>query len=210
LVRIVIIAPTLAVRAGLRALLASEGKMEVIAEASHLSDLNPVPLDTDVFVLAAGGFESVELSRALSSGDAAGVLLLIEEGVAGVQSLTNLPARAWGVLPLDSSAEELQAATAAVSEGLIVGEKSIMEPLFGRLVNSEEIEAGFDIELLTDREAEVLQLLAQGLANKQIAAVLGISEHTVKFHVSAIYSKLGAASRTEAVRIGVRRGWVTL
>jgi DNA-binding NarL/FixJ family response regulator len=209
MVRIVIVAPTLAVRAGLRALLAAEGKMEVIAEASRLSDLNPVPPELDVFVLAAG-FEMDELRQALSSGEAAGVLLLIEEGVAGVQSLAQLPTRAWGVLPLDSSAEELQAAVNAINEGLIVGEKSIMEPLFRRLVYSEEVEADFNIEMLTDREAEVLQLLAQGLANKQIAAALGISEHTVKFHVSAIYGKLGAASRTEAVRIGVRRGWVTL
>jgi DNA-binding NarL/FixJ family response regulator len=106
--------------------------------------------------------------------------------------------------------EELLAAITAIHEGLIVGEKSLMEPLFGRLLSSEEMEAELEIETLTGREAEVLQLLAQGLANKQIAAALGISEHTVKFHVSSIYGKLGAASRTEAVRIGVRRGWVIL
>jgi NarL family two-component system response regulator YdfI len=53
-------------------------------------------------------------------------------------------------------------------------------------------------------------LLSQGLANKQIASVFGISEHTVKFHVSAIYTKLGATNRAEAVRLGVRSGLVTL
>jgi DNA-binding NarL/FixJ family response regulator len=63
---------------------------------------------------------------------------------------------------------------------------------------------------LTEREAEVLQRVAQGLANKQIAAALTISEHTVKFHVSAIYTKLGATSRTEAVRLGVRKGLIIL
>jgi DNA-binding NarL/FixJ family response regulator len=57
---------------------------------------------------------------------------------------------------------------------------------------------------------EVLQGLSQGLANKQIGYTLGISEHTVKFHVSAIYSKLNASNRTEAVRIGVQRGLVIL
>jgi DNA-binding CsgD family transcriptional regulator len=66
------------------------------------------------------------------------------------------------------------------------------------------------IEPLTEREAEVLQLLAQGLANKQIAITLGISEHTVKFHVSGIYAKLGATNRTEAVRLGVRQGLIVL
>ena len=63
---------------------------------------------------------------------------------------------------------------------------------------------------LTDREAEVLALLAKGLANKQIAVMLGISEHTVKFHVSSIYAKLKATNRTQAVREGLRNGWIVL
>ncbi len=62
----------------------------------------------------------------------------------------------------------------------------------------------------TERELQVLELLAQGLANKQIALALGISEHTVKFHLSGIYTKLGASSRTEAVRLGVRQGLILL
>jgi DNA-binding NarL/FixJ family response regulator len=66
------------------------------------------------------------------------------------------------------------------------------------------------IDPLTDREIEVLQLLAQGMANKQIALQLGISEHTVKFHISGIYTKLGATNRTAAVRLGVRRGLILL
>jgi DNA-binding NarL/FixJ family response regulator len=63
---------------------------------------------------------------------------------------------------------------------------------------------------LTERESQILQWVARGLANKQIAAALSISEHTVKFHVSSIYAKLGVASRTEAVRSGVQRGLITL
>ena len=63
---------------------------------------------------------------------------------------------------------------------------------------------------LTERESEVLGLVAKGLANKQIAVALGISEHTVKFHVSSIYSKLNVTNRTEAVREGLRGGWVAL
>ncbi|HEY6214561.1 MAG TPA: response regulator transcription factor [Vicinamibacterales bacterium] len=65
-------------------------------------------------------------------------------------------------------------------------------------------------EALTPREIEVLELLAQGLPNKAIAARLGISDQTVKFHVSSISGKLGAANRTDAVRRAVRRGLVTL
>ena len=65
-------------------------------------------------------------------------------------------------------------------------------------------------EALTPREVQVLELLAEGLPNKAIAARLGISDQTVKFHVSAICGKLGAANRTDAVRRAVRRGLITL
>ncbi|HYT65673.1 MAG TPA: response regulator transcription factor [Vicinamibacterales bacterium] len=65
-------------------------------------------------------------------------------------------------------------------------------------------------EPLTSREVEVLERLAEGLSNKGIAARLGISDQTVKFHVAAISGKLGAHNRTEAVRLGVRHGLVTL
>ena len=65
-------------------------------------------------------------------------------------------------------------------------------------------------EDLTPREREVLAQLALGLPNKTIARRLGISEHTAKFHVAAVMAKLGAASRTEAVRLGARRGLVAL
>ena len=65
-------------------------------------------------------------------------------------------------------------------------------------------------EALTSREVEVLELLAQGLPNKGIAARLGISDQTVKFHVAAISGKLGAANRTDAVRLAVRNGLIAL
>lgn len=66
------------------------------------------------------------------------------------------------------------------------------------------------VEPLTPRETEVLQLLAEGLSNKGIAVRLGISDQTVKFHVAAVSGKLGAANRTEAVRLAIRLGLVAL
>jgi DNA-binding NarL/FixJ family response regulator len=66
------------------------------------------------------------------------------------------------------------------------------------------------VEALTAREAEVLELLAEGLSNKAIAARLGISDQTVKFHVASIGGKLGAANRTDAVRLAARRGLIAL
>ncbi|HET6823081.1 MAG TPA: response regulator transcription factor, partial [Anaerolineales bacterium] len=101
----------------------------------------------------------------------------------------------------DASAEELTAAVHALSQGLVVGTSTL---LFES--ESEPLSHG----PLTDRESEVLGLLAKGLANKQIAVMLGISEHTVKFHVSSIYSKLNVTNRTEAVREGLRGGWIAL
>jgi DNA-binding NarL/FixJ family response regulator len=93
---------------------------------------------------------------------------------------------------------------------LLAGSPALLEPLLSPAVRGGESLSAPPAEALTEREAQVLQLLAQGLANKQIAAALGISEHTVKFHISAVYAKLGASSRTEAVRLGVRQGLIVL
>jgi two-component system nitrate/nitrite response regulator NarL len=79
----------------------------------------------------------------------------------------------------------------------------ILYPYVGRSVGSGG-------EVLSPRELEVLVLVAEGLSNKGIAARLGISDQTVKFHVAAITGKLGAANRTEAVRVAVRRGLIAL
>ena len=79
------------------------------------------------------------------------------------------------------------------------------------IVLAEPQDAGEPVaEPLTPREAEVLALVAEGLSNKAIADELGISDQTVKFHISSIAGKLGASSRTEAVRLAVRRGLLVL
>ena len=78
-----------------------------------------------------------------------------------------------------------------------------------RFDDGDDAEAGV-VEPLTQREIQVLELLAEGLPNKAIADRLKISDQTVKFHVSSISAKLGAANRTDAVRRAVRRGLITL
>lgn len=205
-IQIVIVAPTPAIRAGLRALLAASDQVQVVAEAAHLAHLTALPAGADLLLLASDGWDPDDLHRLLSPTPAA-LLLLLDGEPTAFHGLRELAGRAWGVLPLDCSAEELLAAVGALHEGLLVGNPALLLPLLDQAPTSGVQPVP---DPLTERESQVLQLLAQGLANKQIAAALGISEHTVKFHVSAVYAKLGAASRTEAVRLGVRQGWIVL
>jgi DNA-binding NarL/FixJ family response regulator len=118
--------------------------------------------------------------------------------------------RAWGVLSADVGEDELAAGIIAVGEGLWVGAPGLVEGLM-RLPKGDESSGDESlIEPLTAREMDVLQNMAAGLANKQIALTLGISEHTVKFHLSSLYAKLGVSSRTEAVRRGIELGLISL
>lgn len=175
-----------ALRAGLSALLASDDKIRIVNDS--LGEEN----EADVIVASASTIQLVE-------NDSAGILLLSEGQVnVGEMKRSN---RVWGILPTEASAEELIAAIHALSQGLIVG-----APMLLFASESETSSQG----PLTDREVEVLGLLARGLANKQIAASLGISEHTVKFHVSSVYAKLNVTNRAEAVREGLRGGWIAL
>src|SRR5690606_31396855 len=104
--------------------------------------------------------------------------------------------------------DELLAAVAALDQGLV----TLSPELTSDLLNAPATvgDEAAQVESLSERENEVLQLLALGLANKQMALELGISEHTVKFHVSSIYAKLGVTNRTEAVRRGARLGLIVL
>jgi DNA-binding NarL/FixJ family response regulator len=104
-----------------------------------------------------------------------------------------------GVLSREATPEEIESAIQAVNAGLIVLTPESMPPPSEALT-----------EPLSDREREVLDLIAEGLSNKLIAHRLNISEHTVKTHVAAILAKFGAGSRTEAVSQAIRRGLVML
>jgi len=110
------------------------------------------------------------------------------------------------LLRRDSAPEKLLEAARALCQGLIVLDPALAPALIPTTALTE-----FDtLEDLTPRESEVLQLLAEGLTNKAIGQRLAISDHTVKFHVNAILSKLGAQSRTEAVVQATRAGLISL
>jgi DNA-binding NarL/FixJ family response regulator len=199
LINVGVVAAARAMRIGLREVLNGLPELNVVAEATRLEDLVE---EVEVLVLASpAGFEGCTAGRAI---------LLLSDNPDEAQELFELDLPAWGVLPVNASEDELKAALGALAEGLWVGAPGLMRDLLARKPASPVYENEGEVQALTERETEVLQLTAQGLANKQIALRLGISEHTVKFHLSSLYAKLGVTSRTEAVRSGSRRGLVTL
>ncbi len=110
--------------------------------------------------------------------------------------------------PAITIAGEAATIAAARASGL-TADAWLLAPSSGPIGATDET-VGVPAETLTPRETEVLELVAEGLPNKAIAAQLGISDQTVKFHVASICAKLGAANRTDAVRKALERGLITL
>jgi DNA-binding NarL/FixJ family response regulator len=202
LIRVTIVSHNHALRIGLRELLGGQSDIKVVGETIDLEGVNEN--ETEVAV-----FAPVSSARLLEVKSAFAILLLTDD-VRSVRSILNSDARAWGVLSTDATEDELVAAVRALGEGLWVGAPSLIGDLLR--LSGHQATSGENalIEQLTAREMEVIQRMAQGLANKQIALALDISEHTVKFHLSSLYAKLGVSSRTEAVKRGIELGLISL
>src|SRR5207253_7178925 len=144
------------------------------------------------------------------SGNTTPFVVLLDEldGAAGAGALR---AGARAVLPRSAAPEEIRAAVRAAAAGLA----SLPAALAGALLDGTSPDGAGALvdtrdQILTPRERQVLTLLGEGLLNKEIAVQLGISEHTVKTHLAAIYEKLDASNRAEAVARGLRRGLIML
>jgi two-component system, NarL family, nitrate/nitrite response regulator NarL len=189
------------IRTGLTSLLAQVGEVEV------------VPLDGAEVALWDSGQDG---ARALTRLPELGSLGIPAVAVVGDASHLQpaLAAGARGVVLRDQVGPGIAAALAAVRNGLTVIDTSLASTLVppassvARAADRKPPRGG--IGELTERERQVVQLLAEGLSNKLIADRLGISDHTAKFHVNGVLAKLGASTRTEAVVEAVRRGLVTL
>src|SRR5919204_49324 len=210
-VRVAVVAPYPALRAGLRAMLAAEG-LSVVREASSLDHLVGAVADApfDLAVVDPGPNADLEsLSDGL--GDGLPLRLLLLGPVEGAERLAGvLDRQPWGYVPRESDGEALAAAARAVAAGLVALEPGLAARLVQPRAAPTPAERDGPIEELSPRERQVLELVAEGLANKQIAQRLRISEHTAKFHVAAILAKLGAQSRTEAVHVAAPRGLIAL
>ena len=180
---------------------AEESGVLVVGEASSTAEGFPGDPEADVLLVADDG----ALQTAALADDGAQSLVLLSEDEGAVARLRGLPLRGWGILPPDASPEELAAAVLAAAQGLTVLSRQLVERLPHEPATVEELP-----EPLTAREREVLELLGHGLSNRLIARDLHISEHTVKFHISSLYSKLGVGNRAEAVSQGARRGLISL
>jgi DNA-binding NarL/FixJ family response regulator len=202
--RVFVVAPTPILRAGLRSMLEAADLL-VVGEAGLSADPVPEPALSEADVVLVADEELLEETALSVSEDGTQSLLLLSEDEGATSRLRALSLRGWGVVPPDAPSEELGAAVAAVAQGLTVLPKTLAERLLDEPAAVEELS-----EPLTARESEVLDLLGHGLSNKMIARQLHISEHTVKFHISSLYSKLGVGNRAEAVSQGARHGLISL
>jgi DNA-binding NarL/FixJ family response regulator len=206
--RVFVVAPTPMARAGLRSMLAAveDVGVEVVGESGPPADSAPESaLSAAEVVLVVDEELLDETALAVSEDGTQGLVLLSEEDGAAARLLRVLPPGGWGVVPPDAPPEELGAAVAAVAQGLVVLPRVVADGALAEAPAVEEL-----AEPPTAREGEVLGLLARGLSNKQIARELRISEHTVKFHISSLYAKLGVGNRAEAVSRGARHGLISL
>jgi DNA-binding NarL/FixJ family response regulator len=231
--RIFVLSPYPTVRAGLRAVVAGHADWLVVGESSPgalagsgdsvsanatarvdvlLADVDDPTTLADLGALTAAVQPRAGLvAIGAKSGGAA-----LRGAVASATGPSGwLGALGLGLLPRDAAPEDIIATLDAVGRGLVVLDRDLARALAGpagaeTVPSAAAAPAETHEGPLTARELEVLQLLAEGLPNKIIAVRLKVSEHTAKFHVASIMTKLGAASRTEAVTLAARRGLLLL
>jgi len=196
------------VRQGLRMFLSLDPELEIVGEAENgaeaiarAHELKPDVVLMDLLMPVMDGITAIgRLRQELPDTEVIALTSVLDDGavVGAVKS------GAIGYLLKDTQADELCRSIKAAAEGQV----QLSPQAAARLVR--EVQAPASPEPLTDRETDVLRLLARGYANKQIARSLQIGEQTVKTHVSNILSKLGVQSRTQAALHAARIGLVTL
>ena len=196
--RLLLVGDDALARGGLRALAAAAGLTVVAETEPAAADAAGVPADVAIVELGPEG-DGLEAVRTLARSGP--VLAILWEAS---QARDALAAGAGGVLRRDGLGERLGPAVAAITSGLLVVDPVLAEAVL------RPVPATALVDPLTPRETEVLALVVEGLGNRAIAARLGISEHTAKFHVNAILGKLGAQTRAEAVAVAARLGLVVL
>jgi NarL family two-component system response regulator YdfI len=212
LTRVLIVAASPLVRAGLQNLLSSL-RVDVVGSIAGIEALTDQLLDAEPDAIlihsAAGDHDRTLEDLAASEASRESAVLLLADHAPPNFAADAIRSGVRAVLPADISADHLKSSLDAALAGFVVVHPSDVSSLFSTPTPASAPLADLP-EPLTRREREVLQMLAGGLGNKEIAVRLSISDHTAKFHVASILGKLGASTRTEAVSLGIRRGLVLL
>jgi two-component system, NarL family, response regulator YdfI len=206
-IRIAVAATSAVRRARLESIIRSQAEFHLAGSFGTASSLMSFAgsSDLDVIVIDTDSIRDLLLEP---TSDAAIVLLTEVTEARSISRLLSSGVRA--ILPRESDPDDVLSAIYASYDGLVLLSTPAAESL-AAVYSDQPLEVESELsEEITARETEVLRMLAQGLVNKDIATRLGISEHTVKFHISSILDKLGASTRTEAVTQGIRRGLIPI
>jgi two-component system, NarL family, response regulator YdfI len=204
-IRIAVVATSAVRRAGLESIVRSHADFHLAGSFGAVASLVPFARNTelDVIVIDSDSIRDLLLEP---TSEAAIVLLTEISDARSVARLLRIGVRA--ILSRENDPDNVLSAIYAVYDGLVLLSTVTAESL-AAVYGDQPLEVEVSEEI-TSRETDVLRMLAEGLVNKEIAARLGISEHTVKFHISSILDKLGASTRTEAVTMGIRRGLIPI
>jgi two-component system, NarL family, response regulator YdfI len=209
-IRVLIGARSEVVRAGLASLLTADLRFQVVGTFSIDDALTQFEnLQPEIVLLDLDSPSDESLSAVIQSGGAlvnSSLIILTEDPESLAVDVLGSSLRA--ILPRYATPEEIIAAIQAAATGLVALHPDIFDSMLSRIRPGQQSELDPSAQILTPREIEVLRMIAEGLGNKEIASKLSISDHTVKFHISSIFAKLGAANRAEAVTLGIRHGLI--
>jgi NarL family two-component system response regulator YdfI len=212
--RVLIAAGSAIARAGLEALLTSNPALIAVGSVPAIDAVMQQVEDQqpDVVLLELETYDDETLASILALGASPHLpaCVILTDDAPEMWTAEALRAGIRGILPRQASASAIVAAVEATAAGLVVLHRDTVDSLLPAVLSHSRDLPPVSQQALTPREIEVLGMLAEGLGNKTIAWRLGISEHTVKFHVGSILAKLNASSRTEAVTLGIRQGLIML
>ncbi|MEM7800585.1 MAG: response regulator transcription factor [Chloroflexota bacterium] len=200
MIQLLIIADDPLVRSGLAAILNGSEQFEINGQTDVEGVRAAVEIYRPDFLLWDIG-EEWEIQLPELEDEGIPMIGLLPNQFDGIERLGTLA----GLLKRGVELIQIEAAIAAINCGI-----HVVDPLYKVMPTSVALPADLQIEALTPREREVLYLLAEGMTNKGIGQALGVSPHTIKFHVTSILNKLNAQSRTEAVAIATRAGLLTI
>lgn len=213
-IRVVLADDHAVVRKGIREFLEEQGDITVLAEAadgnSALTLIQDHAPDVAVLDIQMPGPNGIEVTRALRAAGSLVAILILTAYDDDPYIMAGIQAGANGYVLKSAAPDEIIRAVRAVHEGQSAVDPIVAAKLMAHVAALRSVPPTLAAEPLTDRELEVLALVAKGLTNRAIGHQLGISDRTVQGHLANIYGKMGASSRTEAVMAAVKLGWIEL